>query len=365
MKYILQFFTGSRDVTGFRTEEIIGKIDELASRMEVDKVIIGWARDAAAYRQIGSFLHEKGIRMLLWLPVFSEAGEDQRPDPAQDVFGNPVGMPDPEDGGFHFVCPSSAHNAQLVKDTYEQFFAGCGFDGVFLDRIRSQSFAAGVSGVLSCACERCRKLFLEKGVDPGAVRIRYEEQGDTFFDVASWPMNGEFVLRDPVAQRFFEAREEIVADAVTGLCRYFRGKGLTVGLDLFAPAVSRIAGQNYGRITRYADFIKPMLYRRTEAPAGIGYEYDLFRKGAPKARGLAPLSPDLAFLHTQLQAMEDLACGKYPGIEVNYDGELVKTDPEYIRESLSAVRDHGFEGATLCWNILQAPAAHLDAAASL
>ena len=108
-----------------------------------------------------------------------------------------------------------------------------------------------------------------------------------------------------------------------------------------------------------------MLYRRTEAPAGIGYEYDLFRKGAPKARGLAPLSLDLAFLHTQLQAMEDLACGKYPGIEVNYDGELVKTDPEYIRESLSAVRDHGFEGATLCWNILQAPAAHLDAAASL
>ena len=47
-------------------------------------MIIGWSRDADAYREIGAFLRGRGIRMLLWLPVFAENGGD----PAVDVFGN-------------------------------------------------------------------------------------------------------------------------------------------------------------------------------------------------------------------------------------------------------------------------------------
>lgn len=304
--------------------------------------------------------------MLLWLPAFSEGMEGLRPDQATDVFGRPVlGPGSTEDQSFHFVCPSSGHNTRIVTDTYEKYFSDCGFDGVFLDRIRSQSFETGISGVLCCACERCRKAFSEKGVNIDEVRNLYEEQGDAFFDMASWPMNGEFILEKPAAQRFFEAKEKIIAEAVIGLAGYFRSKGLIVGMDLFAPVISRFVGQNYSLIAKAADFIKPMLYRKTEAPAGIGYEYALFEKAAPEARGRIKPVMDQAFLDSQLQAVKDLPCEKYPGIEMNYDQDLVRTDAEYIRESLAAIRECGLDGAALCWDIMKAPEAHIEAAAAI
>ena len=363
MKYILQVFTGFSDTSGYPAEEIIGRIRRIPSGIRIDKVIIGWSRDASVYRELAAFLHARRIQMLLWLPAFSAGIENSRPEQALDIFGKPVIGPDSaEDSSFHFVCPSSGQNARIVTDTYEKYFSDCGFDGVFLDRIRSQSFETGVSGVLSCACERCRKAFLDKGVNIDEIRNLYEEQGDAFFDMASWPMNGEFVLENPSAQRFFEVKEEIIAEAVTGLAGYFRNKGLIVGLDLFAPVISRFVGQNYSLMAGAADFIKPMLYRRTEAPAGIGYEYARFEKCAPGARNKRRPVPDPAFLHAQIQAFKDLPCEKYPGIEINYDQDLVRTDAEYIRESLGVIRDCGLDGAALCWNIMQAPEDHIEAA---
>ena len=362
MKYILQVFTGFRETSEIDSEQIMDRISPVVSRIDVCYVIIGWGADLDAYRKIGAFLHARGIRMLLWLPVFSEVSGSLRPDPAQDIFGHMVAAPVKQEGEtFHFVCPSSGHNTAIVQNTYEALYSGGGFDGVFLDRIRSQSFEAGLSGMFSCTCENCRKAYLEHGVDIDEVRKQYENRGDSFFDVVSWPASGEFVLENAQAQRYFEAREKIVADAVNGIARYFHEKGMIVGLDLFAPFVSRIAGQNYRRIAACADFIKPMLYRRTEAPAGIGYEYALMKKYVPGAR--IPDAPSMGtdFLRTQLQAIRNIPCGKFPGIEINYDPELVRTDPDYIRESLKAVKEYGFEGATLCWDMLQAPDEHIDA----
>ncbi len=363
MKYILQIHTGSWHDAHDRPEDIIRKIRSISSKIPVGKVIIGWNTDASVYQKVGAFLREAGIRMFLWLPVFSEVSKIAETDEALDIFGNRILPPAAQEGeGFVFDCPSSRRNIRAVKDIYEKFFSGCGFDGVFLDRIRTQSFLADVSGVLSCGCGRCRKAFLEKGTDLDEIRNAYELKKDSFFDMAEYPPDGQFRLEDEAAQRFFEAKEGIIADAVTDLCRHFKGKGLTVGLDLFAPAVSRFVGQNYPMITKEADFIKPMLYRRTEAPAGIGYEYALFEKHAPGARGRWKLPPDEELLETQLEAAGHAACKTYPGIEVNYHAELVRTDPGYIRESLAAVRNHGFEGAVLCWNVMQAPDAHTEAA---
>ena len=178
-------------------------------------------------------------------------------------------------------------------------------------------------------------------------------------------MNGEFILEDPLAQRFFEAKEEIIAEAAADLIRYFRDRDMTVGLDLFAPFVSRIVGQHYPLTAKYADFVKPMLYRRTDAPAGIGYECAAFEKAAPEARGREKIRMDRAFLDTQLEAARRAPCAVCPGIEINHADGIVETDATYIKESLTAVRDHGFEEAVLCWNVLQAPEAHIEAAAVL
>ena len=74
---------------------------------------------------------------------------------------------------------------------------------------------------------------------------------------------------------------------------------------------------------------------------------------------------DKAFLDSQLDAVGSVLCEKYPGIEINYREDIVRTDADYITESLAAVRDHGFEGTALCWNVMDAPDAHIEAAARL
>ena len=365
MKYILQIFTGPWHAANAGAEEIVRKIEEISSRISVGQVIIGWNADPALYRKVGDFLRRRGIKMLLWLPVFSEVSGIAEPDASMDVFGNRIITPIRQEGeDFQFGCPSSRRNIQIVQDIYEKHFSGCGFDGVFLDKIRGQSFVAGVSGVLSCGCERCRRAFLKRGVDIEQVGKLYTAKKDSFFDMASYPMNGEFELKEPLAQRFFEAKEEIIAEAVAEISGYFRDKGMTVGLDLFAPIVSRFVGQNYTLITKCVDFIKPMLYRMTDAPAGIGYEYALFEKYAPTARGRGKLNMDRAFLDTQLDAIRRVSCAKYPGVEINYREDIARTDPAYIAESLAAIKARGFEGAALCWNVMLAPDAHIDAAAN-
>ena len=366
MKYILQIFAGTWHAAHDNPEDMIRKIEEISARIPVDKVIIGWNTDAAVYRRLGAYLHEKGIRMVLWFPVFTEISDVAETDQALDLFGQPIVTPAEQAGkAFVFSCPSSRRNIQAVKDVYERYFAECGFDGVFLDRVRSQSFVTGVSGVLSCGCAACRQAFLRKGVDTDAVRERYELKKDAFFDMAAYPMNGQFEMKDPLAQAFFEAKEEIVAEAVTELCRFFKDKGMIVGLDLFAPVVSRFVGQNYPMITKYADFIKPMLYRRTDAPAGIGYEYALFEQHVPGARGRVSLPEGKKLLESQLDAIGCVKCEKFPGVEINYSEDVVRTDADYITESLTAIRDHGFEGAALCWNIMEAPEKHIEAAVRL
>lgn len=366
MGYILQICTGAWSASNYATEDIIQRIGTISSRIPVDRVIIGWSTDASLYREVGSFLHGKGIQMILWLPCFSEISGIAQPDETLDVFGNKIVVPLAQPGeDFVFCCPSSAHNIQIVESLYEDYFSGCGFDGVFLDKIRGQSFVAGVPGVLSCGCERCQKAFLARGVDLRDVRSLYEQKGDAFFDMRSYPMSGTFALEEPVAQRFFEAKEEIIASAVTELCSHFRDKGLIVGLDLFAPLVSRFVGQGYTLITKGADFIKPMLYRKTEAPAGIGYEYALFEKHAPAAKKMAAPAMDEAFLDTQLEAIGQVSCERYPGIEINYLEDIARTDPDYIRESLAAVKEFGFEGVALCWNVMEAPVEHIETVAEL
>ena len=145
------------------------------------------------------------------------------------------------------------------------------------------------------------------------------------------------------------------------IIRYFKGKGMAVGLDLFAPAVSWFVGQDYSLLAKSADFIKPMLYRRTDAPAGIRYEYSMMKKCLPDAKGWDPLPAEKALLETQLEAIRNVPCGRYPGIEINDDEQLVQTDEAYITESIAAIRDCGFEGAALCWDVMRAPQRYLRA----
>ena len=359
--YIVQVSLGGWNSPDYTAEEIIGRIGEVEALIPVEKVIIGWSLDKDIYLTVGEYLHKNGIEMLLWLPVFAETEEMCENTPAVDLDGEIPANYDLAAGeGFRFNCPSHPENAANVVAIYDKYFSDCGFDGVFLDRIRTQSFVSGVSGVLSCGCPECAAQFAAEGVDLEAVRQTWAEKGDAFFSVTGYePVRG-FTFADPVAAAYFKAKGHVVSQAVAGIADSFRSRGLKVGMDLYAPFMSQFVGQDYAILSQHADFIKPMLYRQTFAPAGMGFEYDLLRKAVPGAEGYPAFTMDEDFLHSQLEAMEPYACNKYPGIEINFREVVAPTSPEYVTESLKAVMAHGFNGAVLSWNIMEAPDSHIS-----
>ena len=199
-----------------------------------------------------------------------------------------------------------------------------------------------------------------RALELSGVQAVWTEKGDAFFSVTAYdPLTG-FTFADPVAAAYFEAKGHIVSNAVAAIADSFRGRGLEVGMDLYAPFMAQFVGQDYRILSQHADFIKPMLYRQTFAPAGMGFEYDLLRKAVPGAEGYPEFTMDVDFLDSQLKAMEPYACGKYPGIEINYREKVAPTSPEYVTESLDAVMRHGFDGAVLSWNVMEAPDSHIS-----
>jgi len=358
--YIVQVSLGGWNNPLYTADQIIGRIDTVSSQINVEKVIIGWSPDKEIYRQVGDYLHSKDIKMLLWLPVFAETEEVCESVPAVDIWGKvPANYDLAADEGFRFNCPSDTGNAANVIAIYDDHFSDCGFDGVFLDRIRTQSFVSGISGVLNCGGPSCAARFKEEGVDLDSVRLAWANEGDKFLSVTGYSPETGFVFSNPLAADYFKAKGHIVSNSVAAIADSLRGRGLEVGMDLYAPFMATFVGQDYEILSRHADFIKPMLYRRTLAPAGMGFEYELLKNAVPGAEGYPSFEMDVAFLESQLEAMSPCPCAKYPGLEINYRAGIVPTSPEYVTESLDAIMRYGFDGAVLSWNIMEAPAAHI------
>ena len=360
--YIVQVSLGGWHSPAYTASQIIARIDTVSSMIPVGKVIIGWSIEPEIYREVGDFLHSKGIGMLFWLPVFAETEEVCNNTPAVDLWGRVPANYDLTAGeGFSFNCPTDAGNAANVLAVYDKYFADCGFDGVFMDRIRTQSFVSGVGGVLGCGCPLCRERFAAEGVDLEDVKAEWDTIGDDFFSVSGYSPAEGFTFTNPLAAAFFEAKGHIVSGAVAAIADSLHSRGLQVGMDLYAPFMAPFVGQDYAILAQHADFIKPMLYRRTFAPAGMSFEYDLLKAAVPGAGGYPSFEMDAAFLDSQLDAMAPYPCAKYPGIEINYREGVAPTSPEYVAESLERVIAHQFQGAVLSWNIMEAPNSHIAA----
>ena len=359
--YIVQVSLGDWNQPDYTAQSVVSRIDSVANLIPVEKVIIGWSLDKDIYKEVGTYLHSKDIKMLLWLPVFAETEAVCDNQPAVDLWGNVPANYDLTAGeGFRFNCPTKPENLENVLGIYDRLFADCGFDGVFMDRVRSQSFVSGVSGVLSCGCPSCRERFLQEGVDLEVVKAEWDACGDEFLSVSGYTPEEGFTFTNATAADFFKAKGHIVSGSVASLCDSLHARSLEVGLDLYAPFMAPFVGQDYSILTAHADFIKPMLYRKTFAPAGMGFEYDLLKKAAPLAQGYPAFEMDVDFLESQLKAMEPYACGKFPGVEINYRDGIAPTTPEYVTESLQAIMSHGFDGAVLSWNIMEAPVPHIE-----
>ena len=400
---ILQIFSG-----GFLGNAVPYKVieDKLASvlpRFPVRKVIMGWSTGKDIYEKTASFLAKSGIELYFWLPVFSETSSIRELSPLVDFQGKPIeGGAGHSDENFAFCCPNNPQNIERILDIYESNFSSIPFNGIFLDKIRFPSFANGFlanelstgdpsadglladgragspgkSCVFSCFCPHCLALYEKLNIDAEKLKDALSRQYSAPMGIKKYMGSGIYSFENETIQAFFSAKADIITRSLEQICRYFRAKNLGIAFDVFAPFLSPFVGQNLIELSKICDFMKPMMYRLTNAPAGLPYEVEaLFRETG--FRALSPVRsfsgnttsiiPDLTSLDYTASELHRLAlssaCPIYAGIEINRKKDIAEVYPPYIKETIRTYDRTGIHGFALSWNLLDAPEENVAIAA--
>lgn len=357
-------------------DAVIKALDDALSLLPLRRVIIGWHPDQAIYQQVARHLAGRDIELYLWLPVFSEVGLLADCQPTIGPSGrSPAAVSLDATENFQFYCPNTPANIDACLEVFTKHFADIGFDGVFLDKIRYPSFANGPDGGLSCLCPRCRATYQQAGIDVEGLigAIHRLNQLATPFGVTGYT-TGRYQFDDPLWQQFFSLRCDIITASLRHIVGYFRAAGYGVGLDVFAPVISQFVGQDIVALSGLADFVKPMMYARTTAPAGLPFEVDALLEHTGSSPGrhryfqvlgldVASQPDDLAFCAREVANLRaTCGCPVHPGIEINQLAGIADTSPDYVAACLDAYQ--GADGIVLSWNLLDAPRTHLNAVAN-
>lgn len=371
---IFQIFTGGWKNRLYSAGEICRKLDKIFPEIFPKAVIMGWNLESNLYTEVIDFLHRNGVRAYLWLPVFSETGELAEADPAFTLTGHRMGGVKLQEGeSFEFYCPSSSKNFVILQEIYNRFFAESGFDGAFLDKIRSASMIGGAGEIFGCCCPECVTFLKQKGVDLEKLKA-YLEKGQLaeLMEPMSFSPTSGFTFRTKVMEDFLYAKCQLYASRTGQVISWFKKRGLKTGLDIFAPALCRLVGQSLESLVDQVDFIKPMMYRRTKAPAGMEYEYqavktklndgEMFDEAIRRAGFQNGMDSD-ELMGAQLEGYpEEIRRKLFPGLEVNNKKGIVEVEEDYIENSLRIIRKSGCGGAVLSWDIMQSSLLYMKAA---
>lgn len=383
IKLNVQFFSGGFDRQQVDFYALREKLDWLMAHFALTRVVIGWSQDEALYDQIGGYLRGKGVKLLLWLPVFSELGYFQEFQPVLDYTGTPVKQQSLQEGeNFEFYCPVDSRNREAIREIFDRRFAKLPIDGVFLDKIRYPSFSNGINGVFSCFCPSCVRRMTEEGIDIDALKGVIEAMDlDPVTQKAGNPgiiknyRDLTYQFENRHISDFFRFKQHRITEAVSGLSQHLCNLGLEVGLDTFAPHLSGFVGQDIKALMDWGAYVKPMYYRQTWAPAGMPYETGLMAavftyvgedsllKECMEASLHGKTFPR-EFVEGELRELRGIP--QYDklhfGFEVNRKAHIAPVDPHYVEDSVTLFCEAGAKGLSLSWDMMDAPQENLMAA---
>jgi hypothetical protein len=371
---IIQIFSGGFDETPATFESIMQKLEPIVSHIRVAKVFMGMSADKDLYAKIRDYLYKKDIEFYCWLPVFAELDALKVGRPLIDFNGKDKSdyqLTERED--FTFYCPNHPENFLNVLQVFEEQYAPIGFTGVFLDKIRYASFANGLNNVLTCFCPFCQikyrsSQFNTQEMEQAIKMLLFKPApfGAIAYD------KGRYVFENDLWNTFFRLKNEFITNALKGIFTYFREKRYKIGLDVFAPFASHFVGQDIPELSTFVDFIKPMMYRMTNAPAGLPFELEAIvqettsketqREAFYKLLGFdARKQPfDLDFTVRELtDLVKQSNAPVYPGVEFNR-APIAPVTPAYMEETIKAYTQTGVQGFVMSWNLLNAPQENID-----
>jgi len=374
MELSVQLFTGNA-VTPAQTDiqEIINKLNRIYERTEISGAYIGWNKDAEIH-SIAELLKDNGTDIYLWLPVFSELSLLAEFEPLIGIDGRKIKkLYNPADEElFSFCCPANPKNIEIAIDVFEKHYENSKnyakgmFDGIFLDKIRFPSFIGGLSTVTSCYCDYCRSHFDLPEKNELSAESMENPMGITAYEDLCYKMN-------PGYRKLFDYKAKAIYNSLEHLCSYFREKGLKICLDLFAPFIAFFVGQDYHRLLKLADIVKPMLYNKTNAPAGLPFEINTYTKAfdsneenaiARKVHLLETVDYYGNFIEKEVDGIKEVIVRNgfdtklHVGIEINYVKDIAHVTEKYIKESIASVKNA--DGIIASWNLSTMPLSNIE-----
>ena len=375
IEIILQIFSGGFSGDAVPYEEVEKKLLFVLSGLPVSKVIMGWSTDKLLYEKTADLLAKKNIDFYLWFPVFSETGAIKNQSPLVDFNGQTLkySSENPcED--FSFCCPNNPHNIENILAIFEEHFSSIPFNGVFLDKIRYPSFAQ--RGVFTCSCRHCAAEYEKENFNTKQFKDEISSLNSVPLGITNYRAGGKYEFERPGISRFFSLKAGFIFHSMQKICLYFREKGLKIGFDVFAPFLSPFVGQDLQKLSGLCDFIKPMMYRLTNAPAGLPFETEALlqetgcrnleeKRHFYNILGLNSKNTifDIDFIIKDLNALvSSAACPIYAGVEINRKENVAEVYPPYIEETMTAYAGTGIRGFALSWDLLKAPGENIKQA---
>jgi len=370
LNHILQIFTGNFGYPGPDLDDVRDAVKRATELFSTEDVILGWSINCSVYAEILHMLKELGKRVWLWLPMFSELPDSLKHQLSLTIDGQiQKGVEVIKGEEFQFVCPSNNANIQNPVKIYREHFSHLPFDGVFLDKIRHNSFCAGLESGLGCYCPSCKNRFESEGIDIDAFISGVNQ--DSGILLPSSYEHGRYSFSNFLVDSVYKCKSKMITEAVHSVSSEFRSMGLSVSLDVFAPLLAYFVGQDIYALSEGQSFVKPMMYRITNAPAGIPFELQSMQK-AFLARGCDPL-PVLRELWgtddllgedctmKQIDSVMHTGCAIYPGFEINNMPGICDNSSAYVWQSRELYDKLSMTGIVLSWNLLCAPEENIRA----
>jgi len=377
-------------------------IDYIEHKFHIDIIIIGWGDNPLLYEECLRKARIHNTQVYFWYPVLSEIPNFQSSFQVVGYNKSKVISEWLTDTGEHFLfaCPNSRKFESVLKKNFESLskkLRNFGYDGVFLDRIRYYSPGSGLLSTFCCFCQGCLRKAEHMGIDLNKARVQLGQLIKEISKIKASQVPKQSKALNTLFSSFkenqiindylhfkFNSIKEVIERAREMFCK----NELKIGLDCFTPSFASITGQNYSYLFKYADWIKPMFYINTFAPAGIPYEIksiveglieinrdlreesvlsflqDHFHYGLPcsvneiyQKGGVSEeiIAKDVLLAKKQTEASFPI----YGGVETISVRGICKPDPLKLKQSIWYLEKYA-DGIVLCWDMFSTPEENID-----
>jgi hypothetical protein len=398
MNVSIQYLEGGSPADMVSPEEARGRLHTAFEDLPLAMVLLGWDLPPRVVEACAEECALQGADLYLWQPLLTAHGPFQ-PDPAWSVVGlngQPVAgfEKKPE---FTFVCPNRPGVRESILRHLDAALASGYYRGVFLDRIRFPSPSGDPASQLGCFCEACCEASGQAGFDLSRVRqdllrLIATPEGRQAAARRMLSVPGVPEPHGPLQSlsHLLQFRVRSISAMVEEAADVARTRGMRVGLDCYAPTLTRMVGQDLPVLASHCDWIKVMTYARAYGPASLPFEilgladWLMGSDGGSESAVMGFLAGATGWLlpasreearHGRLSPSiltEEIRRGRVShdrlllaGIELVEIPGVAELGEDQIRADSEAVLAGAPDGVVLSWDLLRIPPDRLRLANSL